>query len=293
MRYRFGSFGYAPETGSSLAALQQLLAYRRATSASAARHIEPLIVRERQRLAMLRAAPDILTALPSWSDDLGWLHDLARAAESIQAGGRELRLVRCEAIAGTEGSVIVVMRDAAMLRSVRHGDLVSPGFVAQRSLTLELEIAPRLYRQVCTNGQVVEIESAGDLLARAGGIAAAVERCLSPGELERTVADLQVAAQQRADAALPALVAARVAPAQRAAIADRFARDRDPTWWGLMNAVTAHARTQQPFARRLELERAAGRLVRLARVERLRAAVAPPFAVASAATAAEAGSGCS
>src|SRR5262245_48667308 len=101
MHYRFGNFGYATESDNPLALLQQwqFLISRSPAAASA---VQRIIQGQRRQLDELNNAPDLLTALPLWSEDRGWLTDLELALEEVNHPKRELRLLRCEQVEGPD-----------------------------------------------------------------------------------------------------------------------------------------------------------------------------------------------
>jgi hypothetical protein len=203
----------------------------------------------------VRTAPDLLAELRSDPGADAWVCELAAALDRRPG----LRLSHCEREPGDGGHVAIAIVDASCTTAVRAGDLQCGGLAAVRMPGGNVEILPRLYRRICTNGAVVFERTGSDLLREAGSVRAAVDACLSPATTGAAFALLNAAA--RTPVADPiALLRRALAPATAAA-AWAGREDRDPTVFGVVNALTAHARREPSFVRRLAIERGAARIL--------------------------------
>ena len=155
---------------------------------------------------------------------------------------------------------------------VRRGDTVVGGFRLQRDAYGQVKLEGRLVRCVCDNGQVLHVQHHVDLVAEHGSVEAAVDHCLDGGLVERGTRAFRDAAGSPARLGFgflaQALDALDLPSARRAAmiqgLLSRFRRERDPSLWGLVNAVTEVARDTESLGIHARLERLAGELAGLA-----------------------------
>jgi hypothetical protein len=137
-----------------------------------------------------------------------------------------------------------------------------------------LEVLPRVYRKICTNGLVQFSEHGAareippQLLWCADlrrplveAIVQAIRGCLDPDVFEAAVQGLRRTASEHLRMVDAIALVRNVALPREAmrAVLRRFRHARDLTRWGLINAVTAEARTV-PSTLQLALERSGGTL---------------------------------
>lgn len=172
----------------------------------------------------------------------------------------------------------------ALTADVQPNDSVAAGaMISLRGGPAEechLEVFPRIYRKICTNGTVQFSEHAAarelpsELLWRSdpqgplvAAIAQAIRDCLAPGAFEEAVQNFRRSASEElrpADVAfflrhLTDLAVGALPREVASTILRRFLDQRDLTRWGLLNAMTAEARVA-PSALQLTLERLGGTL---------------------------------
>jgi hypothetical protein len=217
-------------------------------------------------------APDLLAELRRDPGVDAWVCELAAALDRRPG----VRLLHCEREPGDHGHVAIAVVDPSCAAAVRaesetrsrgvaafgdraSGDLHCGGLAAVRMPGGDVEILPRIYRRVCTNGAVVLTRTCSDLLREAGTVHAAVDACLSPATTGAAFALLDAAARTPVADPVALLQLALTPAAAAAAWAGR--EDRDPTMFGVVNALTAHARRERSFARRFAIERGAARIL--------------------------------
>lgn len=180
------------------------------------------------------------------------LHDaLARRAG--------LRLTHCERVPGHDGYLAVAVVETAMAFRVREGDVHCPGLAAVRTADQQVEILPRVFRPVCTNGAVVFERAGGDVLSRIGSVGAAVDEALAPETTAAVFECLSAAAEQHAVDPIALLRGTGLPFDAEQVWAQR--EEFDPTVFGVVNALTARARREPRFDRRLAIERGAARIL--------------------------------
>lgn len=188
-------------------------------------------------------------------EDRSWLEEAREAV--VQRDRDTLALAHCERETGPRGYVALAVFDESSTREARKGDAVIAGFSAYRPAGGQLVVQPRIYRVLCTNGLVLGLGTEADVASRAASVRAAIDSCLSPVRFER---DARTVARV---AAIPLespnrLLAEVRDVAVRADARREWGRAGDRTVWGAVNALTASARNEPHFGRRLELERLAG-----------------------------------
>jgi hypothetical protein len=224
--------------------------------------------------------PDLLESLPRDSADRDWLAPTLEALEEADAGGAGIALLACEAATGPEAPFVVAATALHHHAKVRKDDIVCSGFALRRRPNSGLELFPRFYRVMCANGV---IRKAGCLAAgelRPEGVRAALANLLGRRALNAEVEQLALAARQPVDDPVEFLMRAEAVGARQRLVelwerrretVDRnrggFERGRDRTLWDLLNVLTASARHQRDWSRRLDEEQQAGGV--LALLERL------------------------
>ncbi len=172
---------------------------------------------------------------------------------------------------GPDGFLALEAHSQRRNGSVRVGDVVQAGFTLTRDGDGPVQVLARSYRVVCHNGAAMRLpgmrrvdeahESAGD----------AVVRCLSARACDEAEAVFRATARESAtpfletlDARLRAVMRGDAEHrAAREEIDRRFARERDPSLWGLINGVTELARDTPDHRTRVRLEQLAGDLALL------------------------------
>ncbi len=157
------------------------------------------------------------------------------------------------------------------VREVTPGDGVQGG-VAVRGTVDELMVHPYLFRQVCKNGEIrahaIESRQLAGLSSYAPVDAAdlvrsAIRACSQPAVFARSTREMQGTLGSTIDSFLYLFSMVRIATnSQRtailAAIGAELARSGDRSAFGLMNAVTATARTTADPELRWQLEELGG-----------------------------------
>jgi hypothetical protein len=206
-----------------------------------------------------KSAPDLLAAAAVGEHDRAFARDVHSALEALRPGMAGVVLHRCEHRAGAEGYLAIAVSDTRCPLQPRPGDLVRAGFAALRDRRGGLSIWPRVYRVVCANGQIVYHHRDEDALARTGSVEAAVEISLTSAGGEALERQLQEAA--RTPAQLEPHLASIHEAEVHARIREQWEDEEDRTVYGVINAVTAAARSEEDFVRRIALERVAGRIL--------------------------------
>lgn len=202
--------------------------------------------------------PDLLEVLPGWHSMRESVAELRSALEGRCAAGERIELTHCEWV--PDRYVAIAGVQPSMRGTVRLGDQICGGFALYGEDGETPRLLPRILRVVCSNGAMVLGGYREDLLARGMDIREGVALCLGGAPLrEFTGAARSLAALPIADAGewLADVEDGR----QRTAALAEFARARDPSAWGLVNAITASARAIEDLPRRFRSEEAAGRLV--------------------------------
>lgn len=214
-----------------------------------------------RRVSMARAqalrAPDLLQSSEAHRD--GWLWELHEAILELNPSRHLPRLVHCErrenmrARGDDGGHVALAFVHRTPARTVRVGDEILGGFAVLRAGDGELSIWPRVHRVICSNGAALFTGRATEALATTGGLNQALGFCLSPERLAEGCQLLQEAARTSA----PDPVALLEAAVGRDLAERVWSRreEHDASVFGVLNALTAHARERPEFVQRLELER--------------------------------------
>jgi len=245
MRYRFGNLRPA------LVDFRQLEGLVRGLQRDQRREFAARVMR---RFLAPEPGRDLLAELGCEDDDFEWVRSLHEGIEALRGRGRTITLLACEYEPGPGGFLAVAGTDLALGRSIRLGDEVCAGFAALRDTNGELEVWPRIYRLVCTNGELMFSRSGRGVLHEAGSPRRAVERCLDPALLAGAAEACRRAAREPIEDPLLFLAGIRDAEL-REEILENFERARDRTRWGVANAITAAARRAPDFRRRLEIEK--------------------------------------
>jgi len=158
------------------------------------------------------------------------------------------------------------------LREVGRGDGVQGG-VAIRATGEEIRVHPYLFRQVCRNGaimaqaiqtwQVARDDSGMVEEAPLGALREAIRASGSEEAFSTSAEQMRSAREVQADLALSILPMLGRMPKEMAnrfleSIMERFARERDSSGFGLMNAVTSVARDTRDPELRWRLEELGG-----------------------------------
>ncbi len=212
-----------------------------------------------RELKEIEEAPDLLRSLPDGSSDREWAAEIASAMRTLLGEGASPRLDVCEGEGGPDGYLAIGAHAETLRRAVRQRDLVSAGFVVIRSGFAEPRIYPRVYRKVCANGAVVLEHTETAFVPAPGEFSKAVFSCVG-GAFRRAVSRLRRAARTEVPDPV-GLLRRSGAPVDWADVEGEFERAGDRSAWGLVNAVTARARSERDFPRRLEIERSAGLIV--------------------------------
>lgn len=253
MEYRLGD--YRPEQSSNhlLAALA-----REGRLGVSAQGIQELLLRLSEAWqAKVAGLPDLLAQLPVGDEDREWVKTVHEVMRERRVRGTRVGLLQCQREDEGAWTGIAVI-DPHQSGSVRPGDLVYGGFVALRD-DEGLAVFPRIFRQVCRNGLVVGTVLSTDVVGQHADLRSALQACLSREHFDATVQRLQFAAQMPVADEIGLLRQARVRALPREVLDAH--EERDPTVYGVINAVTALARQADTLHRRVELERAAGRIL--------------------------------
>ncbi|PTL76543.1 hypothetical protein [Vitiosangium sp. GDMCC 1.1324] len=192
------------------------------------------------------------------------------------------RIAVCSIEKGDRGDehMLLGMYSPTLTADVRVGDSVAAGvLVALHGEPggggCRLEVLPRMYRKVCQNGAIVFLEDARShelhlhrhLLSEAvEPLAHVLEQmiraCFDATVLEPAVDSFQRSANEPlGDGGLAESLVSGLSPGVMQAVLNRYRTEGDFTRWGLLNAVTAEARTA-PSGLLLQLERLGGELAR-------------------------------
>lgn len=204
--------------------------------------------------------PCLLEACPEGHPDHEWLVQAHAALGDTQALGTELQA--CEAEPGPDAPFTLVATAWRTRGEVRRDDVVQAGFVLQRTPDSALRLQPRLFRISCANGAVAPAGVGEAHEIAPSDLRAAISDMLSHRKLEAEVARLALAAARTVEDPVEALLRARTA-SNAAQVLREFERGRDPSYWGLINAITAVARATPDWHRRIEQERDAGGILAL------------------------------
>jgi hypothetical protein len=213
--------------------------------------------RERENL---RELPDLLACDELEAEDRTWvgeIHDSLAESRELRAG---LRLLECARVDGPDGYVALAATNHDVRGEVRRGDAIYAGFAALRPAGGELTIRPRVHRVLCTNGQIVYDATHEDALEREGSVRDAITHCLSGAVVEKAARRLRAATHTPAEE--PTRLLPEIEDEEtRARIRTEWESSEDQSLFAAINAVTAVARAEEHFGRRLALESAAGRLL--------------------------------
>lgn len=191
-----------------------------------------------------------------------------------------------EEIASLGGVVSNVFKDGVRLfarsvlpaeADVRAGDAVNAG-VALRATGSDVVVSPYTFRQVCSNGAIAAhvvqsrrleraacsevVGSAYDAAVVLLDVRGAVRASAASDVFAGVVDEMRTAADRSAEAMISLLPAMhRISQHARTEIFDRYARARDWTAFGLMNAVTSYARDTGDAEARWNLEELGGTLL--------------------------------
>ena len=223
--------------------------------------LSTFIERWRERLSTEQRAPDLLDTLRDDPGPDSWAFDVADVLQEL-GRSRHLSLAWCERQAEPDGYLTIAVVDESTMADVREGDSVAAGFVAHRDAWRGVEVAPRVYRKVCANGAIVHVGDEQNALGNESDLRETVRACLSGTRFADRVSCLRSAAATPAGDPLALLAAARVPPPHARVLDAR--EPGDDTVYGVLNAVTAHARSESHLGRRLEFERAADRILQVA-----------------------------
>lgn len=194
----------------------------------------------------------------------------------------QLRLTVCSIEKDDRGAerLLLGVYSPSLTADVRVNDPVSAGvLVALHSErgggSCRLEVVPRVYRKICQNGAIVFVEDAPAREVPQGVLWGSealeplvaelepmISACLDEKAFALAVSSFRrSAAEPIEDTALAASLGGRLSPEVERAVLARYRTGGDFTRWGLLNAVTAEARTA-PSALMVKLERLGGTLAR-------------------------------
>jgi hypothetical protein len=234
----------------------------------------------------LQSPPELLSSLraagpPGEMNNLMWrVASATKAAFDALRRVMELRLTICSLEKTDRGDedLLLGVYSPSLTADVRVNDPVSAGVMVALHTErggggCRLEVVPRVYRKVCQNGTIVFVENAPArefaqaLLWKSEALellmpelARMIHACLDANGFALTVSGFRrAAAEPLDDAALGASLGGHLSPEVERAVLTRYRASGEFTRWGLLNAVTAEARTA-PSALMLNLERLAGAL---------------------------------
>jgi hypothetical protein len=217
-----------------------------------------------QQRAMLVAIcpPDLLEAPEVEPFDQAWARSVYEEIRPLAGRGLQAELLSCELREEISGYLAISVAVPSRAANVRVGDVVCAGFAAVRRGNGTLSIRPRLYRKKCTNGQIVHLGDGEDTIESLASIGPAVRACFSATTFENAVDRFRVAARTKLES--PALLLSRAGASTSwdDRVRTAYAGERDPTVWGLINAVTARARSETHLERRFDLEADTERILR-------------------------------
>ncbi len=195
-------------------------------------------------------------------------------AEEVGALGGEVTNVH------EHGGVLFARAVLASSADVRAGDTVRAG-VALRVVGAEVLVHPYTFRLVCANGAIaahalstrrververVDVVASGyDAAVALEAVREAVRACAAPAVFEEVAAEMRTAAEREADVVLHLLpllsrLAGEHAAHYLAMLLPDLRAAEDRTLFGLLNVVTAVARTEPDPAVRWDLESLGGSL---------------------------------
>ncbi len=207
-----------------------------------------------------KARPDLLEVLPDGSADREWVGSIRDELEQRLQNGQHVVLVHCEHVPDAYTAVAAMTPRCAA--SVKKGDDVCAGFAALSEGDGDVRIAPRVYRVVCANGQVVPHAQLSAVQKKFTPVREMVSLCLEGRTLHEFVRQARALSSIPIDD--PEVWLSRVDPIVEALrVLDRFREEGDPSAWGLVNAITAEARGVDHFPTRLRAEEAATEMARL------------------------------
>ena len=203
----------------------------------------------------------------------------------------EIALAFADEISGLGGSVSDSYDDGSRLflraqlaaeDDIRPGDAVKAG-VALRAVGPSVTVHPYTYRQVCSNGSIapqvigtreiqrVEFVSATEFIdAALGEIRFMVRQCAAPEVFTATTREMRTASEVVGEAMITMLPMLERIPADYrehfiVMLSHELDRGNDPTYYGVMNAVTAVARETPDPDTKWRLEQFGGSIPALAR----------------------------
>ncbi len=176
----------------------------------------------------------------------------------------------------TDGDVQLAVVATDLGRDVEMGDLVNAGFFLRNSESSATGamVGERIFRVVCGNGAIVELEKGQSTILSArsdwrSALARVIERSFSAEGLDRDVAQFRATKAQMLIAPfelLCGLVAQQIITEdEQIAIQEEFDAAADHTFYGIINAVTRVAGRlleRDDWKRAMELERLGGRILR-------------------------------
>ncbi|MEE9126287.1 MAG: hypothetical protein V3U11_04040, partial [Planctomycetota bacterium] len=188
---------------------------------------------------------------------------VAKALNGCQRRGDVPVLLACQWDDSPDGHLAIAAINSSVAENVKLNDLVVAGFAAVRNSSGQLAVMPRIYRKTCDNGEVTQEVEGPNLLDHENDdeeIVSRIQRCMDGVVFAGTVRGLQRTTQITVDDPIEVLLEARVVTPLEEAIRE-FVNQDDRTGWGLINAVTATARRVENFARRVEREADAARIM--------------------------------
>ena len=188
------------------------------------------------------------------------MREVESALTGLRDAGRSPTLLACRWDPAPGGYVAIAAMDNALTADVRKGDAVVAGFTAIRNGSGMLEVLPRVYRKICSNGMVSLDHSLTNALFEGESVGEAVERCMSRAELEGSLERYRIAAATPIRDPIDLLSEAEVR-SSILDVADRFVNEEEPTGWGLVNAATTLARDETDWSRRIDLEQDGARIL--------------------------------
>lgn len=244
MHHRLGRFVPAPEQ--QLAAIVRQL--HRLTANNLRASVRSLSNRD------LRSCSDLLEVLPGGHPDRVWLDDVYDRAQYLAAGGAELRLWACEHRAGESGETAVVFVDWTQVRAVGPRDQVAAGVAVLRAAGGPVQVMPRLFRKICSNGAVVDAGNGAGTVCAAASAGDLFAAALAPEVFATATSRLAAMRSVRLSRELAQGVNGLTLDDPRL---QPTAEDGGATAFGYMNAATAAAHFAGSWSERLAAERRA------------------------------------
>jgi hypothetical protein len=244
-----------------------------------------LLLDDRQRA--LEEPPELLSTLGALGHR-GPLNGLAlhvasatKAAFDVIRQALQPRLSVCsiEKGAGGDEHLLLSVYSPRLTADIGVNDTVAAGVLVALhgepgGVQCRLEVLPRLYRKICQNGAIVSsgvapgyelnlqrLLRSKSLKPLTHALVRAIRACFDPKGFEAAVNSFQRSASEPIDAGSAHLLVGGLSPEVRQAVLQRFSAEGDFTRWGLLNAVTAEARTASSGLM-LTLERLGGELAR-------------------------------